>query len=94
MKKVFTTFYERDPQFLEKFAALPKHGTKRRYLARTQAELYPHRPDFADEHPYELTKGWWLCIHLSSKGIMKLIKMACEVARVQYGKDLVVSLGV
>jgi hypothetical protein len=42
--KVFGEFAERDPSFLERFAALPKHGRKRRYLAHTREELYLGSP--------------------------------------------------
>lgn len=42
--QVLGAFADRDPSFLERFAALPKHGRKRRYLARTTEELYPGSP--------------------------------------------------
>ena len=38
---VFETLSRNDATFLERFAALPKHGRTRRYLARTPEELYP-----------------------------------------------------
>ncbi len=41
---MFGQFVERDPIFLERFAALPKHGSKRRYLARSKEELYAGSP--------------------------------------------------
>jgi hypothetical protein len=39
--RVFEVLSQSDPQFLERYAALPKHGRKRRYLARDKMELYP-----------------------------------------------------
>jgi hypothetical protein len=90
--QVFREFAERDPSFLERFAALPKHGRKRRYLARTREELYPGSPHLVD-NAYEVRPGWWIDTHSSRAGIETRIKMACEVAGVRYGKDLLVKLG-
>ncbi|MDD3327857.1 MAG: hypothetical protein PHW25_12315 [Zoogloea sp.] len=41
MIQVFEALAVRDASFLERFAALPKHGRTRRYLSRTPDELYP-----------------------------------------------------
>jgi hypothetical protein len=41
----------------------------------------------------EVRPGWWVDTHASKSGIETRIKMACEVAGVKYGKDLVVDLG-
>ena len=90
--QVLGEFAERDPNFLERFAALPKHGRKRRYLARTKEELYPGSPQLAD-NAYEVRPGRWVDTHASRAGIETRIKMACEVAGVNFGKDLVVNLG-
>jgi predicted type IV restriction endonuclease len=90
--QVFRAFAEHDPAFLERFAALPKHGRKRRYLARTKEELYPASPHLAD-NAYEVRPGWWVDTHASRAGIETRIKMACEVSGVTYGKDLTVNLG-
>ncbi len=91
--KVFEKLAEGNPGFLERFAALPKHGKTRRYLARTPDELYPGRPDLARDHSHELRSGWWLGTNLSRNSIRRILEKACEVARVSYGIDLKVSLG-
>ena len=92
MVKVFRAFAERDDSFLERFAALPKHGRKRRYLARTREELYPGSEHLID-NAYEVQPGWWIDTN-SSKASMEIrIKMACEVAGAKYGKDLTINLG-
>jgi predicted type IV restriction endonuclease len=90
--KAFGEFAERDPSFLERFAALPKHGRKHRYLAHTREELYPGSPQLAD-NAYELRPGWWIDTHASRAGIETRIRMACEVAGVRYGTNLLVNLG-
>ncbi len=71
---------------------MPKHGRTRRYLARTREDLYPGSPHLVD-NAYEVRTGWWIDTRASRAGIEKRIKMACEVAGVKYGKDLIVNLG-
>lgn len=90
---VFETLSQRDGTFLERFAALPKHGRTRRYLARNPEELYPGRPDLSHEHSTQLRSGWWLGTNVSRSQIERIIEMACEVARVKYGRELSVNLG-
>lgn len=89
----FETLSQRDATFLERFAALPKHGNKRRYLARSPEELYPGRPDLSHEHSTQLSSGWWLGTNVSKAQIERILEMACEVARVKYGRELSVNLG-
>lgn len=91
--QVFEAFAERDQTFLERFAARPKHGRTRRYLARTPDELYPGRPDLARNHSSRLRAGWRVGTNVSHAQIERIIEMACEVARIGYGKELVVNVG-
>ena len=90
IQRVLITFAEEDPVFLEGFAAR-KHGRKRRWIARSKNELYPDRPDFA-EKSVELVQGWWMGTNYGIARIEKMVKLACEVANVEFGEDLVVSL--
>ncbi len=81
----------RDPDFLERFAALPKHGNQVRYVARSQRELHPMRPDLA-EHSRELVPGWWVYLHLSHQGITRVIQTACQAAGLKFGTEVRISL--
>lgn len=90
---VFEAFADRDASFLERFAARPKHGRTRRYLARTPEELYPGRADLARECSFKLKSGWFVGTNVSRAQIERIIEMICEVARVRYGKDLLVNVG-
>lgn len=92
MVQVFEELARRDTSFLERFAARPKHGKKRRFIARTQMELYPDRPDLGEAHSHQLSSGWWIGTNYSRENIEKIVKMACEVAGMKYGKDLVIKL--
>jgi len=82
MIKIFELLQKEDSSFLERFASR-KHGKKRRYLSREKYELYPGRPDLADEHSVEIVPGWWLGTNYSRKNIQDIINLAIEVAGAQ-----------
>lgn len=90
---VFEAFAARDATFLERFAARPKHGRTRRYLARSPDELYPGRADLAREHSVKLKSGWYMGTNVSHAQIERIIEMACEVSSLRYGKELTVNVG-
>lgn len=90
---VFETLTSSDATFLERFAALPKHGRTRRFLARTPDELYPGRPDLARDHSAKLKSGWYLGTNVSRAAIERIIEMACDVANLRLGRDLIINLG-
>lgn len=90
---VFEALAKRDSTFLERFAARPKHGRTRRYLARSPEELYPGRADLAREHSFKLQSGWYVGTNVSHAQIERIIGMACEVSRVRFGKELIVNVG-
>ncbi len=93
LEAVFEELARRDETILERFAALPKHGRTRRYLARNPEDLYPNRPDLARDHSIQLTSGWWISTNHSRATIGRIIEMICNVASLEYGKDIVVNFG-
>ena len=93
LEQVFEALIARDPTFAERFAALPKHGRKRRYLAQDRNSLYPGRPDITQKQSRQLSNGWWLGGNYSRQQIGKIIERACGVAMVRFGTDLRVELG-
>jgi hypothetical protein len=78
--RFFEEMNRRDSTFLERFAALPKHGRSRRFLARSREELYPGRDDLARDYSHEVAPGWWLGTNYGSIQIRKIIDMARDVA--------------
>lgn len=90
---VFEALADRDATLLERFAARPKHGRTRRYLARTPEELYPGRPDLAREFFAKLRSGWFLGTNVSHAAIRQIVEMACEVAGRRYGTEVTVHVG-
>jgi len=93
LRQVFDLFIKRDPTFGDRFAGLPKHGRTRRYLARDANDLYRDRPDLVRECSIKLDSGWWMSTNHSKQTIGQIIAMACDVAHVVYGRDLVDGLG-
>jgi predicted type IV restriction endonuclease len=92
MIKIFEAISDTDPNFLMRFEALPKHGNKRRYLARRKEELYPDRPDLGQKESYQVRPGWWIGTNYNEQNILKIIQMACDVANLKLGEDLKVKL--
>lgn len=90
--QLFNELAKKDATFLERFAARPKHGRKRRYIARSKTELYPDRLDLCEVHSTQLNGEWWIGINYSKSSINKIIRMACEVAELNYGTDIVIRL--
>ncbi|MES2406590.1 MAG: hypothetical protein V4528_04615 [Pseudomonadota bacterium] len=93
LKQVFDEFIKNDSTFGERFAGLPKHGRTRRYLAREANELYHDRPDLVRDCSIKLDSGWWMSTNHSKQTIGTIIAMACDVAQVAFGRDLVAHLG-
>ena len=95
-KDTLVRFFEamagRDPTFLTRFAALPRHGRRRRFLASDRNALYPERTDLAAEYAHEVVPGWWLGTNYSAQQIAKIIGMACEVAGLDPTHDVQVRL--
>lgn len=87
---VFGKLAEQDPDFLERFATLPKTPRQKRpYLAKNKRDLYPGSPHLID-NAHELRSGWWIDTHMGNPQKMKLIRKACEVAGIRFGTDLVI----
>jgi len=88
MIKLFQELDQRDGTFLERFAALPKHGKRRRFVARTREELYPGRQDLARDHAFELRPGWWIGTNYGVIQMNGIIEKACDVAGLRFGTDV------
>ena len=86
--KAFEVLSARDTTFLERFASLPKHGRKRRYLSRNKLDLYPGRPDLCEEYSECKFGGWWIGTNFSRSTIRHAIELACQVAGLRFGHDL------
>jgi hypothetical protein len=63
-------------------------GTKRKYIAKSAAEIYPDRKDFWDRK-IELADGWFIGTYLCN-GIKKdIVCAAADICGIEFGKDIV-----
>jgi len=90
MVLILTMLANNDASFLQRCSQHPDfQGRKRSYVARTPKELYPDRPELRSERE-ALPGGWFVGTNLNNAVKMKIIKAACEVAGIEFGKDLVI----
>jgi negative regulator of replication initiation len=81
---------KKDSSFLARCAAHPDNfGRKRAYIARTTEELFPDRPDLRPKHE-EITDGWLLNTNVNNGIKLQVVKLACEVAGLRFGHDVMV----
>jgi predicted type IV restriction endonuclease len=90
--RFFEAVARQDETFYERFAALPRHGRSRRFLARNREDLYPGRPDLATDYSHQIAPGWWIGTNYGSAQIAGIIEIACGVAELAFGQDVVVQM--
>jgi hypothetical protein len=79
-----------DSAFLERCSLHPNaQGRKRRYIARTPEELYPDREDLREMRE-SLPDGWLVATNLNNVLKKTIIRLAAEVAGLEFGKDVAV----
>ena len=73
--------------FLEQ---LSTESTKsRRIVARDPEKLYLKTPELSGKYARPLEDGWWVDINLSRQQCEQRLKVACNVAGLKWGRDLV-----
>ena len=87
LAEVLKEFHQRDPNFMERFAAQTV-GSKRRLVSQDRNALYPDRPDFVRKASLDLGNGWWFGHYIGAATIRNRIRTACEIAGVKYGSQL------
>jgi len=77
-------------KFFARYAALPKHGKKRRFIADNKYDLYPGRKDLAEKASHEIEPGWWVGINIGQLQAIKIVYLGCEIAKLKIDKDFTV----
>lgn len=73
--------------FLERLSA---ESTKsRRIVARDPEKLYLKTPGLSGKYARPLVDGWWVDINLSRQQCEQRLKIACDVAGLKWGHDLI-----
>ena len=84
-------FEERDGTFCKRFAER-EYGRSRKYVARSKRDLYPEHPELLIKDAFELPGGWWIGTHSSNAQKRKWIWAACEVAGIEFDRDIIVRM--
>ena len=86
--KLLKELSKADKKFLDRYIALPKHGRTRRFVAKDKNELYPSRPDLVKDHSDHIERGYWVGTNVGKQQALKIIKLACQVSDLTYGKQV------
>lgn len=78
-----------DPSRVPELAAAVK-GRTRNHVARSQAEIYPQRPDLADAE--EIGAGWLVGLNISNRDKQRILVAACDAWGLRWGEDLAITL--
>jgi len=79
---------KREPDFLKKLA-IQAPGRTRNHVSNVRSEVYPGKPDL-EVYTTEISPGWWLGTNIANRDKERLLRIACEVAGIKFGKDLVI----
>lgn len=88
--QILKVFAARFPDFLMHFSKI--HAGTRRFVAQNKYDLFPNRPDFAENASRQISDGWWAGLNISRQEIYKRIELACQVVGIAPGKDIIVNL--
>ena len=77
---------ERDTNFLEDFAKQAP-GRTRNHIAKVRSDVYPGKPEL-EAYTTEILPGWWLGTNIANRDKDRLVKIACDVSGLKFGKDL------
>lgn len=72
--------------FLDAFAR--EGSNRRRFVARSAAELYTSSPHLAGEHGRHLVDDWYFDANLSAEQVARRVRVAARVAGLAYGRDV------
>jgi hypothetical protein len=87
--EVLAELARRSPEQVESLAQAVKKRS-RNHIARTVAEIYPSRPDLANA--VEFSPGWLVGLNIANREKTSIIKAACDVFNLTYGKDVELDL--
>ncbi len=63
-------------------------ANSRNHIARTKAEVYPGRPDLG-KNAREFYLGWFAGINIADREKIRILRLACDILRLKFGKDIV-----
>ena len=62
-------------------------SNSRNHIARSKAEVYPRRPDLS-KNAREFYPGWFVGINISNPEKRKILRLTCNILKLEFGKDI------
>jgi len=87
--EIFTELARQDTSFLSRCATEKSFTARKRHIGRSKDEIHPNRPDLGTA---QLPGGWFINTNTSNEQKIKLIKSACLIAGIDYGRELKINL--
>ena len=85
---VFSLLAKLDRDFVQRYSE-QYPGKKYPVIAPSRDQLYPDNPKLRGSSR-KLYGGWWIRTHSDSKSKLKRIRQACELAGIEFDRDIVV----
>jgi hypothetical protein len=86
MINILSDLAQYDDNFFPKLATKVR-GRTRNHIARSRSEVYPVRSDLA-RHVKEIGPGWFIGCNIANREKEKILRAACEVMGIAFGRDL------
>jgi hypothetical protein len=90
MTDILSDLAQYDDNFFPKLAAKVR-GRTRNHIARSRSEVYPGRPDLA-RYVKDIGSGWFIGCNIANREKEKILRAACEVMGIYFGRDLKIEL--
>jgi hypothetical protein len=79
-----------DETVLARIEALPSHGQSRKYLAKSQNDIYPDNPVRSAQKTFQFRPGWYIPGGLGTRTLNKIVEMICYNTNLIEGKDIII----
>lgn len=90
MINILSDLAQYDDNFFLKLATKVQ-GRTRNHIARSRSEVYPGRPDLA-RYVKEIGPGWFIGCNIANREKEKILRAACEVMGIVFGRDVKIDL--
>jgi hypothetical protein len=84
---ILVTLSRLEPKLPERLSLVARANT-RNHIARSPAEVYPTRSDLGRK-AREFASGWYAGINLANREKTRILRLACSILRLQFGRDIV-----
>lgn len=84
---ILATLSSLEPNLPERLSLVAPAST-RNHIARSPADVYPRRPDLGRK-AREIAPSWYAGINIADREKRRILKLACDILRLQFGRDIV-----